>query len=466
MLENKQLVTLYYYIILITVIFLLFGKKNLMIFLCFSLAGILICLYGKEAIKMMNLQEGFNLRSKSDSGNPFTEYNCNNVTHLDFREPSKTFISYNQKLVGKANPKTFLKPIVVPPSNDLEVWKANDFVIHSHINDSSRTDDEASGYNVQPINIKENYECGYSNFGDMQRTGGFQAPIPVVSDFRGKLVPMCCGGNTKENYTAPYPVMSNYDGGLRPMCKPNCRENFTTDGYDDYINSSCGVYNQDNLKYGLPVNVGFGKCREDEKMASYNANYFTSMIEPNVYSRTQVAEQASSNAGISFTQQFEPTSQFSNKTDTMFTQYDPRIIEPIPEEKKISTEASLDSIYDPRFSGYGSSDRSYLDPVTGSRKFMYDDVDAIKQPNYITRNKIDIMSFGDRYGPLNIDNVNGNPNTCDIHMMANQTFLDWTGQQRLELQERLMRKNNAISWQRKMMPIRTTTTGGSGFSRI
>ena len=36
----------------------------------------------------------------------------------------------------------------------------------------------------------------------------------------------------------------------------------------------------------------------------------------------------------------------------------------------------------------------------GQTKFYYDDVDAIRMPNYITRSNIDHQPFADRYGPL------------------------------------------------------------------
>jgi hypothetical protein len=46
-------------------------------------------------------------------------------------------------------------------------------------------------------------------------------------------------------------------------------------------------------------------------------------------------------------------------------------------------------------------------------------------------------------------------NQNNTRALANDTFLNNTLQQRTELQERLMRKKNAIAWQQKQAPIRT-----------
>lgn len=472
-LTNDQLIAIYYFIIFTAFIFLLFGKKNFLTFLCFSLLIIIILLYSKKILAM------FQVTNEPFKKTPYTEYDCNNFTEIS-NPSSKTFISYSQKLAGKCNPKMNMVPIVVSPAMDLEVWKANDFVVHSHINDSSPFFDDLSGYTVQPIGkseVRENY-CGGNS-------GAVRAPVPVVTGANGQYVPMCRGNEVRENYSdaeysgcggnrggavrAPVPVVTGANGQYVPMCKGNdIRENYNSNSYDD-INLSCGSYNPENVKYGLPVNANFGKCRERKDMANYNENIFTQVIEPNVFFRTQVLEQASSNAGISYTQQFEPTSQETDGINTMFTEHDPYSVEKITLPPTPNNEVTLDSMYDPRLTGYGPSDRSYLDPITNSRRYLYDDINAIRMPNYITRNKIDVMSFGDKYGPLPANDIDGNPNTCNMHQIANETFLNWSGQQRLELQERLMRKNNAIAWQRKMMPIRTTASGGmsrAGFSRI
>ena len=99
------------------------------------------------------------------------------------------------------------------------------------------------------------------------------------------------------------------------------------------------------------------------------------------------------NIGISFTQQFEPVSRENDCDGVTFIGHDPNVIE-IPYKKSeeilpYDRQTHLDDIYDPRFTGYGTSYRSYLEPVTGQTRFYYDDIDAYKRPNYLCRSKVD-----------------------------------------------------------------------------
>ena len=55
-------------------------------------------------------------------------------------------------------------------------------------------------------------------------------------------------------------------------------------------------------------------------------------------------------------------------------------------EKKHIIDTS--NVYDPRSNSYGTSYRSYIDKMTGQVRYYYDDINAIRQPNYITRNNI------------------------------------------------------------------------------
>ena len=76
-------------------------------------------------------------------------------------------------------------------------------------------------------------------------------------------------------------------------------------------------------------------------------------------------------------------------------------------------------------------------------------------PNYITRSNIDNQPWADQYGPIAAGQSQGNPLTGNIRELANKAFLDSSLQFRTEMQERLMRKNNANAWQRRQAPIST-----------
>ena len=114
------------------------------------------------------------------------------------------------------------------------------------------------------------------------------------------------------------------------------------------------------------------------------------------------------------------------------------------------------NVYDPRHTGYGTSYRAYNDDNIGQTRFYYDDVDAIKMPNYIARSNIDFARFADSYGPIPGGEEFGNKYNGDIRALANDAWLRSNLQQRTDLQQSAMRKVNAEAWQKRIAPIRTS----------
>ena len=112
-------------------------------------------------------------------------------------------------------------------------------------------------------------------------------------------------------------------------------------------------------------------------------------------------------------------------------------------------------IYDPRFNGYGTSYRAYEDEFIGQTRFYYDDINAVRMPNYITRSNIDNLPFADKYGPIPEGHSNGNSNTCNMRKLANNGFLNSALQHRADISQKLMRKRNNELSQRRQAPIRT-----------
>lgn len=95
----------------------------------------------------------------------------------------------------------------------------------------------------------------------------------------------------------------------------------------------------------------------------YNENVFTQTISPGEYHVNTRNEPINSNIGISIAEQNEePTYE---------------MIEPFE-------DVNASNVYDPRFYGYGTSYRGYVDNMLGQPKFYYDDVNAIRMPNYIS----------------------------------------------------------------------------------
>jgi hypothetical protein len=342
---------------------------------------------------------------------------CDNAVVLDgpngaFNNPN--WKSMSQKLVGGPNPKTNIQPVIVAPLADLSYWRGSNLVNHSQINEQGHTDLYRSGYHIYP-EFTENYRGG------QQR----EKPSGLIHNTNTE--------NTQlENQTNTAGQISS----------------------DIVFNKSSG-YNSKDLKIAtLPNNISSSNWSGDPKLKKYNENLFTQTIQPGIYTMSEINEPINSNIGISFTQQFPQISQKINQIsgDINYTEHE-SIIEPLISKENFSKRVTETDIYDPRFTGYGTSYRAYTDDLTGQTRFYYDDVNAIRMPNYISRSHIDNQPFADQYGPIPKDFENGNPYTKNMHEMAESAFLEGALQHRTDLSERLMRKVNSEHWQRRAAPI-------------
>ncbi len=363
--------------------------------------------------------------------------------------------SPNQKLVGPVNPRTLIPPVIVPPPADLTYWRTNNLVTHSAINDETNFDVYQSGYQVSSC-------CPNSNCKKPTSDSPYYRNPPLEQPGQGyrEVIQQ----DVREDYTKEYSGTSSRqdlyhkEQGTLPKERYD-RLPFIRENQSGWINTACG-YNPKQLEQaGLHTNLASGNCEQDPVMKQYNENLFTQIIQPGVFTRSQINEPINSNIGISFQQQFPPTTRTVDPQtgEILFTEHDPRIMEPIPDEINPATQTKVTTanVYDPRFSGYGTSYRSYTEDVTGQTRFFYDDINAIRMPNYITRSNIDNQPWADQYGPIAAGQSQGNPLTGNIRELANKAFLDSSLQFRTEMQERLMRKNNANAWQRRQAPITT-----------
>ena len=377
------------------------------------------------------------------------------------------YMSMSQRLAGTANPKTFIAPVVTPPLAAMDYWRANNLVNHSAINAESQVAAYQSGYQVAsccpgaptllvpdnnpaahtvPVQIEDNYI--QEDFGDDHRYWN-KPKINVNSTPQVPCYNQLYGVNgIKEGFKTNMPFLKT---------SPPLEETVVIPNESGWVNTSCGYNPEQLFDAGLPTNLPAGNCPQDPIMKKYNDNLFTQTIQPGLYTRNQINEPINANIGISFTQQFPPTTCKTNELtgEVQYTEHDPRIIEPATMEPSLprvalATEAN---VYDPRFSGYGTSYRSYTDENTGQTRFYYDDIDAIRMPNYITRNNIDHQPFADRYGPLPPGDANGNKFNSNIRALANNAFVSGAIEFRTDLQERLMRKVNSDAWQQRKAPI-------------
>lgn len=112
-------------------------------------------------------------------------------------------------------------------------------------------------------------------------------------------------------------------------------------------------------------------------------------------------------------------------------------------------EPNIANVYDPRFTGYGPSDRCFVDECLGQTRYFYDDIDAIRMPNYITRNKLDsCLTFGDSYGDVNA----GNLSLDDVRASAEKSWVDNSLSFRENMMLSLMRKKNEEMVQKRVAP--------------
>jgi len=195
----------------------------------------------------------------------------------------------------------------------------------------------------------------------------------------------------------------------------------------------------------------------------HKRNRKTQIIQPGVYFKNDVMEPVSSNMGITETKRgIQPVKIETDNWDIYYNEYN--------NDAKFKKEHLVrndtvgpEDIYDPRFTGYGTSYRSYFDDFVGQPKFYYDDVKALRMPNYLVRSKIDHLNFADQYGPMDDDYEYRNE---AMREMVNQSFLDNSLGFRNDLQERLMRKRNSEMEYIRQFPKRTSgqrMMGGLGF---
>jgi hypothetical protein len=406
------------------------------------------------------------------------------------------------------NPLTKIKPVVTPPAYALDYWKDNNTVVISQINSVVQEDMYLSGYaessccdylpngtELVPRKCNNVINEGYSD----ERTTSLPeysynapycrgrriiAPVPVQStiqlpSIQENYIDKEDGADGKsydmEDLTTSLPEYS-YNS-------PNCRGRgivapipvqstiqipYIKEGYNSLpsnvmvmpehpgmMNTSCGYNPEQIFNSNLPSNYPAGNCEQSPFLKKFNENLYTQIVTPGVYTRNEINEPINSNIGISLQQQFEPTTVTRDEKGLHYLQHDPRVVStnlPV-QEKYEKDEPNYDNVYDPRFSGYGTSYRSYFEPVTGQTRFMYDDVNAIRMPNYVVRSKIDHLPYADTYGPVQEGSEFGNIHNPHIRYLAQDSWMRDSLDFRNDMTQLLMRKRNSEAWQQRQAPL-------------
>lgn len=463
--------------IFIFFIVLLVRPKSSIVFFILSLLFIIIIYYIQKKV-METYIENFSqplkplqpLKSTS-TGNKIKPMLWSN-DEVTLAPNNPNFLSLNQNLAGPPNPKTLIQPVVTPPPTALDYWRDNNLINHSHINRESQNDLYLSGYKVSnccditdcdTFMIPEENLEHYKPF----RNRPSEMCNPIISPTPVTTIPFSHNKQNiiKEGFQCE-PIISPQPVSVTPFNKNILREDFTNlhtkNGIEilpnesGWVNTTCGYNSEQLYDANLPTNLKAGKCEKQEEMKQFNKNLFTQNIQPDIYTQNEIIEPVNSNIGISFTQQFPPSTytQKDGKGLT-YTEHDPRIFHPKLKPQQIQSNVTEADVYDPRFYGYGTSYRTYNDNDIGQTRFYYDDINSVRMPNYITRSNIDFASYADTYGPLQKGSEFGNKFNSNIRSLAQDTFLSSSLQQRTELQQRLMRKRNNELWRVRKYPIRT-----------
>lgn len=395
-------------------------------------------------------------RAKSDeNGNIIEPVNYNPFAYdKQTLVYDKNYVSKNQNLVGTANPKTFIPPVIVPPPADFSYWKSNNLTTVSAINDNKNIDVYLSGYEVSTFCGDNVCTKANNNYNWVKMNSNYKKVDQKTEEPKHLFNNKYHQKYAEHQKTTHIPLKENFTlEDFAKDYKDNPLENI------DQVNKSCGFNVRNPKLYNLPVNLTVGNCDKDLSMKEYNKNLFKQIIQPDVYTTNQVNEPINSNIGISFDQQFEPLTYDVDEFGTInFTEVDPLDPEFNPKDNmlkysdnEVTVPVTPYNVYDPRFSGYGTSYRAYNDENLGQTRFFYDDVDSVRMPNYVVRSKIDFADFADQYGPM--DTSKSNVNNSTIRQLANQKFVDDAITFRTGMQERLMRKHNATAWQQRKYPI-------------
>lgn len=371
---------------------------------------------------------------------PCMSENCRKLNTDPFRVKSvvvnEKMRSYNHELEQGQNPKTRVPPMVTRPMYDLD-WRASTLIVPNKLNARTNENLSKSGYVIA----------------DSEPAGQTQAKFTMIKDRK-------MGVKYGEDITNR-DIVEHFDGGDAFTSPYASATQYSKKDWQDYVDAPTGYDAKQWEVSRYPANLPQGPAGIDPNLRNYNENLFTQTVQPGVYYKDDVIEPVNHNIGISFQQQFLPRTFKEIENGVEIEDHDPRFA-PEPERVPQPTPTpTAYNVYDPRTYGYGTSYRNYVDDVTGQPRFPYDDINSVRQPNYIVRSKIDTHNFADVYGPAQ-QGVGLN----DVRDKAQDAFLRDSVSFRDDIMSKLMRKRNAELWQLRQYPKSRATTqrmlGGGG----
>lgn len=343
-----------------------------------------------------------------------------------------TLETATRRLIGGVNPRTLIAPKMIPPITDMEEWGTDNYTIHSAINNYRSDDLFLSGYTTL-----DDCKCrGLCNC-----AGRLNKPL-IKENFHEDVL----GSNQPSSHRQSWPTNStNLSGTLGPLTtrvNSSCRGTLLRDCGGEDLSQGQAVADHNYLS---PYDISEQRITRPQILQNYGVSkvpeksVYTSITdgEDLIFVETMAHKRHSLN--------FDPSGQNEQKKKRGGGS-------PYNADYITGDEPSM--IYDPRMVGYSDSKRGYVDKLLGQPKFYYDDINAARAPNYITRNKIDIYSFGESTGRLK-DPKNLSETCGDVNQLAVEEFHNSALQHRSDMMQSLMSKRNGEMWQLREFPIST-----------
>ncbi len=421
------------------------------------------------------------------------------------------------------NPKTMIVPTIEPRIVDFEVWGKSSTAI-SGINEENMVDLTTS--EIDQMNTSLNgigdYSMGKPVYYQSRSEGSIMPQNRVGEnpdighygteqvwynnenrrDFNENVMPIYQNFYNKKNN------VNNINTPQQEMKQQKVKEKFA---FVDLKENDVVQQNFGKMAQPLVADQQFNKINRgiasppqttpvtDQLLSesptyAYNEEYFNQPsnrmylqdIQPKLYSYSVDQTPINANIGISYNPQRAPrvidqVVNANNNRYPVMTRIDPQLIRddgtpgqlsinPVRTEwsaKYSDFEApagsiNFEDIYDPRFNSYGDPYRSYSDVNLGQVRYYYSDVDAYRQPNFLSRTNVDFVDYRNPQGQIwpyynrtaSIDDVRSH--------VENQTMTDEL-YHREDMMSQQMAKRNREMWQLRQAPIRRTANSSMSY---
>ncbi len=309
----------------------------------------------------------------------------------------------NKRLTGNANPRTLVQPTIPPPSHDITYWRQNPSYNHSQINEKTPMNPSSAGFDV-PVNASSKH------------AGAANTSMGPAIDYDTE-------------------VHSPYLNPLQPS-----------------IYTQTDVFQPINANMGISMTPQFPNTTREYNVANNEVFYDTN--RKTHYVKAEPFTLCDSHTGGELTAE-----NVGTKVPEIHSLPDDGIVDDRPDNDVVLDSYAPafgigpDKVYDPRFNSYGSSNRSYVDNLLGAPRYYYDDVNAARMPNYITRSKLDscVTNFGDAYGKLDA----GHQALAAVKECAELAWVQNSLDFRTNISKSLMRLNNETAVQNRIAPKQT-----------